>query len=141
MAAHCSICKFLGQGLNPSHSYYLHHICINDRSFNPLCQTCVFSVTQATAVRFLNHGTRARTLELLYQYFCGVHSVRGDTQKTICLFHQHELVTRNGSEKVCNSPQMQHSQFWHVLIQWKYLLQPWSPCQETQIQWLFCFVL
>ena len=51
-----SIWKFLGQGLNPSHSHDLCSSCDNDRSFNPLRwagdQTHASTATQATAVGF-----------------------------------------------------------------------------------------
>ena len=56
------IWKFLGQGLNPSHSYDLCHSCGNARSFNPLCQTgdgtWTSAATWATAVRSWTHCTR-----------------------------------------------------------------------------------
>lgn len=46
------ICKFLGQGVNLSHS------CSKAISFNPLCrfrdQTCAFAAIRAIAVGFLN---------------------------------------------------------------------------------------
>ena len=60
-----SICGFLGQRLNPRHSFDLCHTCSNARSFNSLPQagncTCIYAVTQATAVGFLTHYTTAET--------------------------------------------------------------------------------
>ena len=57
--------KFLGQGLNLSHSCELHHNCSNARSFNPLYQardrSWTSAVTQAIAVRFLTQSTTVRT--------------------------------------------------------------------------------
>ena len=51
--------KFLGQGLNSSHSCDLRCNCTNAGSFNPLCwardQTCTSVETQAAAMGFLTH--------------------------------------------------------------------------------------
>ena len=55
----CSLWKFLGQRLNPSHSCDLHHSCSNARSFNSLHQaghwTCASAVIQAATDGFLTH--------------------------------------------------------------------------------------
>ena len=55
----CYRWKFLGQGLNLSHSCNLSHRCSNTRSMNPLHwagdQTYTFTVTSASVVRFLTH--------------------------------------------------------------------------------------
>ena len=57
--------KFLGQGLNLSHSCNLCHSWGNARSFNPLCwagdQTHILAEASATAARFLTHCAMART--------------------------------------------------------------------------------
>ena len=57
--------RFLGQGLNPRHSCYLHCRCGNIRSFNPPPWagdwTCSSKATWATAVRFLTCGATAGT--------------------------------------------------------------------------------
>ena len=60
----CSIWKFLGQGLNPSHSWDLHCSCSNTGSFNPLHragdQTSTSEVTwAAVAVGFLFSSLKA----------------------------------------------------------------------------------
>ena len=53
------ICKFPGQGLNPSHSHDRSRGNSNAVSFNPLCwawdRTHSSAATQAAAVRFLTH--------------------------------------------------------------------------------------
>ena len=71
--------EVLGQGLNLSHSCYLHCSYSNARSFNPLCQarngTHTSATTQATAVGFLTHCTTPRTPELfdtMFKCFLGV---------------------------------------------------------------------
>ena len=60
-----SLWRFPGQGLNPSHSFDLHHSYSNTGSLNLLCwawnQTDASRVTQATAVRFLTHCAAAGT--------------------------------------------------------------------------------
>ena len=57
--------KFLGEGLNPSHSCKLCHSCGNNGSFNPLCRagdwTCVSAATWASAVGFLTYCTTVGT--------------------------------------------------------------------------------
>ena len=61
----CSTCKFLGQGLNLSHSCNLHHGCSNAGSFYPLRrardQTWASAATWAPEVGFLMHYNRAVT--------------------------------------------------------------------------------
>ena len=60
--------KFLGQGLNSSYSCDLCHMLSNIWSFNTLCwardQIHASAVTQATAVRILNHCTMIVTPSL-----------------------------------------------------------------------------
>ena len=70
-----SMWKFLGRGLNPSHSFNLHHSCNNTRSFKPLSQagdqTHTSTATQATAVRLLTHCSTVGTPDSLsYVKFC-----------------------------------------------------------------------
>ena len=64
------ICKFLGQGLNPSQSCNLRCSCSNARSFNPLCWagdgTHASAATQAAAVRFLTQCATMGTTRVLY---------------------------------------------------------------------------
>ena len=61
----CSIWKFLGERLNPSHSCNLCCNCSSAGFFNPLHQagdqTHASPVTCATAVRFLTHCATVRT--------------------------------------------------------------------------------
>ena len=64
----CGIWKFLGQGLNPSHSCDLSHSCGNIRSFLIHCTgygPLASSVTQAAPVGFLSHCVTAGTLSSL----------------------------------------------------------------------------
>ena len=57
--------KFLGQGLNPSHSYGLCCSCGNARSFNPLYWTgdwtCTSALIKVAAVQLLIHCATAGT--------------------------------------------------------------------------------
>ena len=66
------IWKFLGQGLNTSHSWDVLCSCCNTRSFNPLPwageQTCTSAVTWATAVRFLTQRTLPGTPWVGFRY-------------------------------------------------------------------------
>ena len=70
------IWKFLGQGLNPSHSYDLHRSWSNSRSFNPLCwdrdQIPASVAIRAAAVRFQTHCSTVGTpgkIFILFIYF------------------------------------------------------------------------
>lgn len=62
---HLQDMKFPSQGLNSNHSCHLRCSRGSARSFNPLPGawdgTCVSAVIQATVVRFLTHGTMAKT--------------------------------------------------------------------------------
>ena len=57
----CGIWRFLGQGLNLSHSCDLCRSCGNTRSFNPVCPVHASGATQATAVIILTHCTTVGT--------------------------------------------------------------------------------
>ena len=65
--------KFLSQGLSPSHSCNLCHICGNSGSFNSLLQagnwTWASTVTHANVVWFLTHCTTVRTWEFFFFFF------------------------------------------------------------------------
>ena len=66
--------KFLGQGLNPSHSYNLHCSCGSAGSFNPLHQagdqTHTSTGNRTAAVMFLTHCTTVGTPRLSVFFLC-----------------------------------------------------------------------
>ena len=77
------ICKFRGQGLNPSHICNLCHSCHNAGSFNTFYQagdwTCSSTETDATAVRFSTHCTTVGTAYYWLNYISDVAFSHWDT--------------------------------------------------------------
>ena len=98
------IWKFLGQGLNPSHS------CSNTRYFNPLCQagdwTSTSAVTWAPTLEFLTHCTMEGTPHFLFIDYTSPHpktAIYGRYQICYGLLHRRDSGGNKGQTFHCKT--------------------------------------